>query len=152
MNTIPEHLQGEPCGATTNHWRGEEWVCNVPIDHAGRHEGPHEDGRYTPGAEWDTPDRMTVSLNDATGELIITRKQPLVIEAPDLTLMSVGLLHSIDSARIIGSDKVYVGEDDDDEHVLYRIVGWDSARCALILRRWSKATPDRVTQTEGTSA
>lgn len=46
-------LPGEPCGATTtNHWRGEEWVCNVPVDYDGRHSGPHEDGRFSPGAEW----------------------------------------------------------------------------------------------------
>lgn len=47
-------LPGEPCGATTNHWRGEEWVCNVPIDRDGRHQGTHEDGRYGVGAEWAT--------------------------------------------------------------------------------------------------
>lgn len=47
-------LPGEPCGATTDHWRGEKWVCNVPIDRYGRHNGTHEDGSWGPGAEWPT--------------------------------------------------------------------------------------------------
>lgn len=47
-------LPGEPCGATTDHWRGEKWVCNVPLDRDGRHAGTHEDGSWGPGAEWPT--------------------------------------------------------------------------------------------------
>lgn len=45
-------LPGEPCGATTRRWHDEEWICNVLVDHAGKHDGTHEDGRYSVGAEW----------------------------------------------------------------------------------------------------
>lgn len=49
-------LPGEPCGATTNHWMNEEWICNVPIGRDGKHAGTHEDGRYGVGAEWPNKD------------------------------------------------------------------------------------------------
>jgi hypothetical protein len=41
------------CGAT-HIWGMEHWTCNVPLDADGRHDGPHADGNYTPGAEWPT--------------------------------------------------------------------------------------------------
>jgi len=48
-------LPGESCGATTNR-RGEEWVCNVLVRDDGKHEGTHEDGSRSPGAEWPNED------------------------------------------------------------------------------------------------
>jgi hypothetical protein len=68
------------------------------------------------------------------GEFIVTRRQALVIQAPDITCMSVELLRSIDSARING-DSIHVGEDERGEPVTYQITGWDAARFALVLRR-----------------
>lgn len=40
------------CGATTDHWRGEKWVCSIPVDSDGQHSHTHEDGRWGVGAEW----------------------------------------------------------------------------------------------------
>lgn len=45
-------IPGQACGAETRGYRGEHWVCNVPVDSMGKHQGTHEDGSWSPGAEW----------------------------------------------------------------------------------------------------
>lgn len=68
-------------------------------------------------------------------ELVVTRRQALVIQAPEISCMSVEMLRSIDSVRIVGGNRIHVGEDENGEPVLYRITGWDAARSALVLKR-----------------
>lgn len=45
-------LPRQVCGAETRHWKGEHWVCNIPVGADGKHVGTHEDGSWGPGAEW----------------------------------------------------------------------------------------------------
>jgi len=47
-------LDDQRCGATHRAPDGTEMVCNVPIDRAGGHLGPHVDGRFEP---YDWPNR-----------------------------------------------------------------------------------------------
>lgn len=70
----------------------------------------------------------------AYDDFVVTRRQALVIQAPDITCMAVELLRSIDSVRIAG-DRIHVGEDENGEPVTYQITGWDAERVALVLKR-----------------
>lgn len=68
------------------------------------------------------------------GELVVTRHQAVIKAAPELTLLALPMLRSIDSAHFITTDRIYLGVDSYGESVTYRIVGWDAERSALILR------------------
>lgn len=72
--------------------------------------------------------------SEVYGELVVSRRQALIEHAPESTLMALEMLRHIDSARFVGADRIYLGEDANAEPVMYRIVGWDAGRSALILR------------------
>jgi hypothetical protein len=79
------------------------------------------------------------------GDLVMRRVEPrfIVDQAPERTLMSLGLLQSADERALFvaGGDTIYFGYDHESMgQFVYQVVGWDAERRGLILERISPAS------------
>jgi hypothetical protein len=79
------------------------------------------------------------------GDLVMRQVEPrfIVDQAPERTLMSLGLLQSADERALFvaGGDTIYFGYDHESMgQFVYQVVGWDAERRGLILERISPAS------------
>ena len=132
MTTVPHPCRHEhPDAKRTRELNPGQHVRIVDCDLWAGHDGDHEE--TDTGNTWPQEGKPA---DAAYGELVLTRKMPAVVGSPpERTLMTVELLRSLNSAHLVGPDRICVGEDADGEPVFYRITGWNAAFSALVLTR-----------------
>lgn len=97
------------------------------------------DGLGPTGAGDATPDTAeAISGGHTYGGITLRTTMPVVIEAPERTLLTAGMFAGAYGTSLhahITGDRVCVGQTEVGEQVWYRIIGWDADHKALILER-----------------
>ena len=73
-------------------------------------------------------------------DIVITRGAPRVDEAPEYALIEIALLCDMAGGYFISQDVIFIGLDQGDEAIYYRVVGWNCDEKALVVQRWTDST------------
>lgn len=69
------------------------------------------------------------------GNIEVTHRSPVVVEAPDRALISLEMIAHPGSQLDVRGGRIYVGHTAGGRPVCYRVVGWEPAGGSLIVER-----------------
>lgn len=70
------------------------------------------------------------------GQIVARWAATVVVEAPERALITLELVRSLDNRALwCNADRLYLGDDQRGEEVIYRVTGWDAEATALVVER-----------------